>query len=64
MTIKKNAVRKTTLTQKAQLMSSSEIERTLVRLAHEILEKNSGVEAWASSVSAAAEFPSPSDWAK
>jgi pyrimidine operon attenuation protein/uracil phosphoribosyltransferase len=28
---------------KAQLMSSSEIERTLVRLAHEIIEKNSGV---------------------
>ena len=44
MTIKKNAVRKTTLTQKAQLMSGSEIERTLVRLAHEILEKNGGVE--------------------
>jgi pyrimidine operon attenuation protein/uracil phosphoribosyltransferase len=44
MTIKKNAVRKATLTQKAQLMSGSEIERTLVRLAHEILEKNGGVE--------------------
>ena len=44
MTIKKNAVRKTTLTQKAQLMSGSEIERTLVRLAHEILEQNGGVE--------------------
>src|ERR1700677_2291456 len=44
MTIKKHAVRKTTLTQKAQLMSGSEIERTLVRLAHEILEKNGGVE--------------------
>src|ERR1700693_2824117 len=44
MTIKKNAVRKTALTQKAQLMSGSEIERTLVRLAHEILEKNGGVE--------------------
>jgi pyrimidine operon attenuation protein / uracil phosphoribosyltransferase len=44
MTIKKNAVRKTALHQKAQLMSGSEIERTLVRLAHEILEKNSGVE--------------------
>ena len=42
-TIKKNAVRKTAaLRQKAQLMSASEIERTLVRLAHEILEKNSG----------------------
>src|ERR1035441_2947799 len=44
MTIKKNAVRKTALRQKAQLMSGSEIERTLVRLAHEILEKNGGVE--------------------
>ena len=27
-----------------QLMSASEIERTLVRLAHEIIEKNNGVE--------------------
>jgi pyrimidine operon attenuation protein/uracil phosphoribosyltransferase len=44
MTIKKNTVHKTTLQQKAQLMSASEIERTLVRLAHEILEKNGGVE--------------------
>jgi pyrimidine operon attenuation protein/uracil phosphoribosyltransferase len=44
MTIKKNSVRKTALRQKAQLMSGSEIERTLVRLAHEILEKNGGVE--------------------
>jgi len=41
---KKNTVRKTGLRQKAQLMSASEIERTLVRLAHEILEKNGGVE--------------------
>ncbi|HKN17410.1 MAG TPA: bifunctional pyr operon transcriptional regulator/uracil phosphoribosyltransferase PyrR [Candidatus Sulfotelmatobacter sp.] len=44
MTIKKNAVRKTALRLKAQLMSSSEIERTLVRLAHEILEKNGGAD--------------------
>jgi len=44
MTIKKNTVPKTALRQKAQLMSGSEIERTLVRLAHEILEKNGGVE--------------------
>ena len=44
MTIKKNAVPKTALRQKAQLMSGSEIERTLVRLAHEILEKNGGVD--------------------
>jgi pyrimidine operon attenuation protein / uracil phosphoribosyltransferase len=29
---------------KAQLMSASEIERTLVRLAHEIIEKNDGAE--------------------
>lgn len=44
MIVKKNAVRKTALQQKAQLMSPSEIERTLVRLAHEILERNSGVD--------------------
>jgi pyrimidine operon attenuation protein / uracil phosphoribosyltransferase len=30
--------------QKAQLMSASEVERTLIRLAHEILERNNGVE--------------------
>jgi pyrimidine operon attenuation protein/uracil phosphoribosyltransferase len=30
--------------QTAQLMSASEVERTLIRLAHEILEKNNGVE--------------------
>jgi pyrimidine operon attenuation protein / uracil phosphoribosyltransferase len=44
MTIKKNTMRKSVLTPKAQLMSASEIERTLVRLAHEILEKNGGIE--------------------
>lgn len=32
------------LREKAQLMSASEIERTLLRVAHEIVEKNSGVE--------------------
>jgi pyrimidine operon attenuation protein/uracil phosphoribosyltransferase len=32
------------LREKSRLMSSSEIERTLVRLAHEILEKNDGSE--------------------
>src|SRR5260370_3153921 len=37
--------RKSGLRQKAQLMSASEIERTLVRLAYEIVEKNGGVEA-------------------
>ena len=36
--------RKTGLRQKAQLMSASEIERTLVRLAYEIVEKNDGVD--------------------
>jgi pyrimidine operon attenuation protein/uracil phosphoribosyltransferase len=41
----KNTVRKPGLYQKAQLMSASEIERTLVRLAYEIVEKNDGVEA-------------------
>src|ERR1700690_2315626 len=30
--------------QNAQLMSASEVERTLIRLAHEILEKNNGCE--------------------
>lgn len=30
--------------EKGQLMSASEIERTLVRLAHEILERNNGIE--------------------
>jgi pyrimidine operon attenuation protein/uracil phosphoribosyltransferase len=40
----KNATPKSGLRQKAQLMSASEIERTLVRLAHEIAEKNNGVE--------------------
>ena len=30
--------------QRAQLMSASEVERTLIRLAHGILEKNNGVE--------------------
>jgi len=32
------------LREKAQVMSASEIERTLVRLAHEIIEKNNGTE--------------------
>jgi pyrimidine operon attenuation protein/uracil phosphoribosyltransferase len=36
--------RSANLKQKAQLMSASEIERTLVRLAHEIIEKNDGAE--------------------
>ena len=34
----------TPLREKAQIMSASEIERTIVRLAHEIVEKNNGVE--------------------
>jgi pyrimidine operon attenuation protein/uracil phosphoribosyltransferase len=36
--------RAVTIRQKTQLMSATEIERTLVRLAHEIIEKNNGVE--------------------
>src|SRR6202790_3949952 len=40
----KTPSRKTALHQKAQLMSASEIERTLVRLAYEIVEKNGGVD--------------------
>ena len=39
----KTPSRKTGLRQKAQLMSASEIERTMVRLAYEIVEKNGGV---------------------
>ncbi len=31
-----------TLREKHRIMSASEIERTLVRLAHEIIEKNNG----------------------
>jgi pyrimidine operon attenuation protein/uracil phosphoribosyltransferase len=38
------AVRPVEIHQKAQLMSASEVERTLIRLAHEILEKNNGVD--------------------
>jgi pyrimidine operon attenuation protein/uracil phosphoribosyltransferase len=40
----KSPAPKSGLRQKAQLMSASEIERTLVRLAHEIIEKNGGSE--------------------
>src|SRR5271169_6783236 len=36
--------RPTPLREKAQIMSASEIERTIVRLAHEIVEKNNGAE--------------------
>lgn len=43
--MKTTTSRKNGLRQKAQLMSASEIERTLVRLAYEIVEKNGGVEA-------------------
>jgi pyrimidine operon attenuation protein/uracil phosphoribosyltransferase len=39
----KDVPTKAGLRQKAQLMSASEIERTLVRLAYEIVEKNGGV---------------------
>src|SRR5258707_3867400 len=40
----KSTPRKTGLRQKAQLMFASEIERTLVRLAYEIVEKNGGID--------------------
>jgi pyrimidine operon attenuation protein/uracil phosphoribosyltransferase len=39
-----STTREPNLRVKSQLMSASEIERTLVRLAHEIVEKNGGVE--------------------
>jgi pyrimidine operon attenuation protein/uracil phosphoribosyltransferase len=39
----KSTARQSNLREKAQLMSASEIERTLIRLAHEIIEKNNGI---------------------
>jgi pyrimidine operon attenuation protein/uracil phosphoribosyltransferase len=39
-----NPLPKVELRQKTQLMSASEIDRTLVRLAHEIVERNNGIE--------------------
>jgi pyrimidine operon attenuation protein/uracil phosphoribosyltransferase len=39
-----SALRNFGLKEKAQLMSASEMQRTLLRLAHEIVEKNDGVE--------------------
>jgi pyrimidine operon attenuation protein/uracil phosphoribosyltransferase len=36
--------RPTEIHEKAQIMSASEVERTLIRLAHQILEKHNGVE--------------------
>ncbi|HEV2247435.1 MAG TPA: bifunctional pyr operon transcriptional regulator/uracil phosphoribosyltransferase PyrR, partial [Terriglobia bacterium] len=39
-----SSVRNKLAGEKAQLMSASEIDRTLVRLAHEILERNNGIE--------------------
>jgi pyrimidine operon attenuation protein / uracil phosphoribosyltransferase len=39
----KSTVRQPSVREKGQLMSASEIERTLVRLAHEIIEKNNGI---------------------
>ena len=38
----KGTGRTAAIVQKAQIMSASEVERTLIRLAHEILEKNNG----------------------
>jgi pyrimidine operon attenuation protein/uracil phosphoribosyltransferase len=38
----KSEVQKPKIREKGRLMSASEIERTLVRLAHEIVEKNNG----------------------
>jgi pyrimidine operon attenuation protein/uracil phosphoribosyltransferase len=36
--------RPTEIHEKAQIMSASEVERTLIRLAHQILEKHNGIE--------------------
>ena len=40
----KPSVRPSSLRETSQLMSASEIERTIVRLAHEIVEKNNGTD--------------------
>lgn len=40
----KPAARPENFREKSQIMSASEIDRTLVRLAHEIVEKNNGVD--------------------
>jgi pyrimidine operon attenuation protein/uracil phosphoribosyltransferase len=40
----KSTAHKVELREKAQLMSASEIDRTLLRMAHEIVEKNGGVD--------------------
>jgi pyrimidine operon attenuation protein/uracil phosphoribosyltransferase len=40
----KPSSRPSNLREKSQLMSASEIERTIVRLAHEIVEKNNGAD--------------------
>jgi pyrimidine operon attenuation protein/uracil phosphoribosyltransferase len=39
----KASIHSSNLREKSQILSGSEIERTLVRLAHEIVEKNNGV---------------------
>ena len=39
----KASIQPSNLREKSQILSASEIERTLVRLAHEIVEKNNGV---------------------
>jgi pyrimidine operon attenuation protein/uracil phosphoribosyltransferase len=44
MTNNKPSANTAPLREKTQLMSASEIDRTLVRLAHEILERNNGLE--------------------
>jgi pyrimidine operon attenuation protein/uracil phosphoribosyltransferase len=43
MATKPNPRTTAVLREKSQLMSASEIERTLVRLAHEIIERNNGI---------------------
>jgi pyrimidine operon attenuation protein/uracil phosphoribosyltransferase len=44
MTAEPSSSRLPNLREKGRIMSASEIERTLVRLAHEIVEKNNGVD--------------------
>ena len=52
------------LREKSQLMSASEIERTLVRLVHEIIEKNNGAADLGLVASGGAACPWHNAWAR
>jgi pyrimidine operon attenuation protein/uracil phosphoribosyltransferase len=49
-----------TLNPKATLMDAQDLTRALTRIAHEIIERNKGTDAWRSSASTPAGCRSPS----